>query len=99
MWNGRGRRGKRGGEEDDSDDEDGKLSKKYSLDFSYDPISILGSLDGEKCEIAPFFCFKKASEVKAHLRHDHEVDTRIIEGNDLYARFKVSNLNSLSCQD
>lgn len=58
--------------------------------FALDPMEVLGSLDSRQFKIASMFCFRKAAQVKAHLRDDHSVKTNIIKGNDLYARFQVS---------
>jgi hypothetical protein len=77
---------------DDSDsDSDEDMHERYPTEFSYDPMTVLGSPDDEEYQIASCFCFKRASEVKKHLRQDHNVDTKVVTGNDFYARFKVSS--------
>jgi len=58
--------------------------------FALDPMEVLGSLDRHQFKIASMFCFRKAAQVKEHLRDEHGVKTNIIKGNDLYARFQVS---------
>jgi hypothetical protein len=55
----------------------------------YDPLLVLGYLDNDKFEAASLFCFTKVANVKKHLRSDHHLDTRGIQGNDLYIRFRV----------
>lgn len=73
--------------DDESSDEETK--ERVPSENAYDPMLILGWLDNEEFEGASAFCFNKISEVKKHLRQDHNVDTRGIEGNDLYMRYRV----------
>ena len=75
--------------EDTSDADDEEERKRIPTENVHDPMLILGWLDNEKFEGASAFCFKRVAEVKQHLRNDHNVDTRGIQGNDLYFRFKV----------
>jgi hypothetical protein len=55
----------------------------------YDPMHVLGHLDNDAFEIASQFCFTRASDVKKHLRDDHNIDPRGVQGNDLYMRYRV----------
>ena len=77
---------------DDDDDDDDDADKEYDAapsDSIYDPIMVLGHLDNDHMSIASQFCFKKLADVKEHLRQEHNVDTRGIQGNELYKRFRV----------
>jgi hypothetical protein len=47
---------------------------------------------GDPFRVASSFCFKKLAPLKDHIRQNHKVDTTVVEGNDLYTRFKVSIL-------
>ena len=58
-------------------------------DSIYDPMMVLGDLDDENMHRASQFCFKRVSDLKKHLRQDHNVDTRGIQGNELYKRYLV----------
>lgn len=64
-------------------------------DFQYDPMTVLGGLDGEDFGIASNFCFRKVSQVKKHLRDDHHCATKDVEGNDLYQRFQIRAADGL----
>lgn len=68
----------------DTDDDD----NEYVTDFTADPISVLGHLDND-FRIASTFCYRKVSALKQHLRKDHGLDTRIVEGNEAYTRYKI----------
>ena len=46
-------------------------------------------LDDDEFIVASIFCFRKVVQVKAHLRIDHAIDTRTVEGNDLYKNYMV----------
>jgi hypothetical protein len=70
-------------EKEESDNEDAPN------DSIYDPIMVLGDLDDENMHRASQFCFKRVSGLKKHLRQDHNVDTRGIQGNELYKRYLV----------
>lgn len=58
-------------------------------------MTILGCADNDNFKIACQFCFLKLADLKRHLRDDHEVDTRGVEGNNLYARFKIRATDGL----
>ena len=78
--------------DDDNDDDDDDADKEYDAapsDSIYDPIMVLGHLDNDHMSIASQFCFKKLADVKEHLRQEHNLDTRGIQGNELYKRFRV----------
>jgi hypothetical protein len=72
---------------DDEDDVETEVAKCYPVNFRFDPITVLGSL--KDFQIAASFCFKRVAQLKNHLRVDHNVDTKCVQGNDLYERFKV----------
>ena len=76
----------------DSDDRD-----EYITDFSYDPMTVLRDIGTchDPFRIASTFCYKKLAVLKEHLRRDHNVDTKVVEGNDIYTRFKVRKAVSL----
>ena len=57
-------------------------------DFSYDPMTVLGSPDDEDFDIAAAFCFKRISQVKQHLRDDHSCNTAKIDS-EVFMRYKV----------
>ena len=79
--------------DDSSDDDDTAAAiEEYDAapsDSVYDPITVLGYLDNDEMAIASQFCFKRLADVKQHLRQDHNVDIRGIQGNELYKRFRV----------
>jgi hypothetical protein len=74
-------------DDDNEDDVETEVAKCYPVIFRFDPITVLGSL--KDFQIAASFCFKKVAKLKNHLRADHNVDTKRVQGNDLYERFKV----------
>ena len=78
-----------GDDDDDSDSDDGNENDTAPCDFNIDPMMVLGHLDNDEMYMASQFCFKKLADVKKHLREDHNVDTRGIQGNDLYKRYRV----------
>jgi len=88
-----------GSESDDDDydldegDDDDDSSQHYSVDkvasSKFDPMSILGALDHDVYEVASSFCFLRLSLVKKHLRDTHELDPRMVSGNDFYKRFMI----------
>ena len=84
-------------DDDDSNDDD------FLTDFAYDPMTVLGDIGtcGDPFRVASTFCYKKVSLLKEHLRRDHHVDTKVVDGNDLYSRFKVRDkMQNLSyCYD
>jgi len=59
--------------------------------FTTDPMAVLNHVD----EIASAFCFQKISEVKEHLRQDHELDLSSIKGNDLYKCYQIRATDGL----
>ena len=73
-------------ENEDSDAEDKPI--QVPEDFSYDPMSVLGGLDGEEFEIAAAFSFKKITNVKSHIREEHDCNTSRID-NQFFFRYKV----------
>ena len=79
--------------EDVDDSEDSQTKEKdheqLPAESVYDPMLVLGYLDHDKFKAASLFCFTKVANLKKHLREDHSVDTRGIQGNDLYLRFKI----------
>ena len=75
--------------ESDSDSDASKEFDSLPCDSIYDPMTVLGHLDKDTMSIASQFCFKKLADVKKHLREEHNVDTRGIQGNELYKRFRV----------
>ena len=87
---------------DDDDDKksngrgaDDKLKRRYPTDFVYDPMTVLGFLDNDQFRIASTFCFKRASQVREHLRNDHQIDTKLVEGGELYKRYKIRESDGL----
>ena len=57
-----------------------------------DPIAVLRAMDKSyhrELEIASTFCSTKVSSLKEHIREDHGLDTKVVEGNTLYARYKI----------
>ncbi|KAL7570152.1 hypothetical protein ACA910_019990 [Epithemia clementina (nom. ined.)] len=82
----------------DRDIDDQQLEEKYLSGNLQDPMAVLQSLDNSysrEFEIASAFCRKKASEIKVHIRDDHGLDTKVIEGNGLYSRFKIRGQDGL----
>ncbi|KAG7338951.1 hypothetical protein IV203_017442 [Nitzschia inconspicua] len=69
----------------EADDDD----ETVPLEGNYDPMHVLGNLDKDEFVVASQFCFTRASNIKKHLRSDHNIDTREVRGNDLYMRWKV----------
>ena len=64
----------------------------YLAEERQDPMAVLQSLDksfSREFEIASTFCRSKVSDIKAHLRDYHDLDTRNIDGNSLYSAFKI----------
>lgn len=61
----------------------------------HDPMSVLGYLDNDKFEMASLFCFKRVAQLKKHLQKDHQISTREIQGNELYAKFRVRAADGL----
>jgi len=74
---------------DPNDDSEGALGDTNTEFRDYDPISVLGSLDNDAYKLASTFCFRKLAEVKRHLRDDHDLDTKEVDGNDFYKRFQI----------
>mmetsp|Transcript_11923 Transcript_11923/g.16918 ORF Transcript_11923/g.16918 Transcript_11923/m.16918 type:complete len:325 (+) Transcript_11923:273-1247(+) len=72
---------------DEEMEEQDMLKSKYT--HQQDPMAILGYLDNEEFKLASTFCFTRISHVKEHLRECHNIDPSILDGNDLYKRFKV----------
>lgn len=82
-------------EEENDDHSNTQGLERYSTEFTQDPMTVLGYLDNDAFRIASTFCFTKVAALKEHLRKDHNVDTKKVQGNELYARFKVSNSTSI----
>ena len=57
--------------------------------FANDPMYILESFDDE-FSTAASFCFRKLVDVKKHVREVHNLDTSILDGNELFHQFRVS---------
>jgi hypothetical protein len=74
-------------DDDDEDDVETEVAKCYPVDFRFDPLTVLGSL--KDFQVSASYCFKQVAKLKKHLRADHNVDTKCVQGNDLYERFKV----------
>jgi hypothetical protein len=75
---------------------DGNLEDDdYTPVDMHDPMSVLGYLDNDKFEIASLFCFKRVVQLKKHLQDDHHVNTRDIEGNELYMQYRVRDGDGL----
>jgi hypothetical protein len=85
-----------GGDEDDSDEE--CKTEDSSVKFWHDPMTVLGFPDKDMYDIASMFCFFKVDEVKCHLREAHNVDTKVLSGNDLFPRFKVRSSHMGRCR-
>ena len=85
--------------ESESDDSGAELRvqdyENLPADSVYDPMTVVGYLDSDSFRGASLFCFTKVANLKKHLRGDHGVDTRGIEGNDLYMRFRVRAADGL----
>jgi len=77
-------------EKDDSDEPD-EQDHGEPIKLWHDPMTVLGFADNEKYAIASTFCFFKMADVKRHLREAHNVDTKVLDGNSMFARFKVSS--------
>lgn len=77
--------------EDDETSRDGdkREESKDRMSFLDDPLTILGSLDGEQFEVAASFCFRRLAGLKTHLKVVHGVKTSDVEGNDLFKRFQI----------
>jgi hypothetical protein len=74
---------------DDDEDDEEENNEEVAAESVYDPMTVLGWLDNDKFEAASLFCFTKVANLKKHLRGDHHVETKGIQGNDLYIRFRV----------
>eukprot|EP00980_Cylindrotheca_fusiformis_P007687 scaffold1618_cov109-Cylindrotheca_fusiformis.AAC.1 len=61
----------------------------YHVTDRHDPMAVLGYLDNDRFEIASLFCFKRIAQLKKHLQNDHGVDTRGVQGSELYKKFQV----------
>jgi hypothetical protein len=75
--------------DDDKEEEVEAELVECDIEFRYDPIHILGSLGDGYFNIASSFCFTRVAKLKNHLRHAHRVDTKEVDSNGLYERFKV----------
>jgi hypothetical protein len=76
-------------QDDESDEERESGPSDAPVESAYDPMLVLGYVDDDRFEAASAFCFTKVAKLKVHIREDHRVDTKGIQGNDLYARFKI----------
>ena len=70
--------------------------EQYATEFVWDPMSVVGHLDNDAFRVAGAFCYKRVARLKEHLRGDHGVNTRLIEGNEAYARYKVRSLQGVA---
>jgi len=68
------------------------VTKRYNLEFDLDPMSIL---TGESLPAASTFCFNSQAKLKHHLRDGHDIDTKVVTGNELYKRFQVRTQDGL----
>jgi len=75
-------------EDDENSANEGEESEDH-FSFLDDPLTILGSLDAERFEVAASFCFRLLSGLKTHLKVVHGVKVSDVEGNDLYKRFQI----------
>jgi hypothetical protein len=84
--------------ESETDDYDSDLEHgSYGPDFGIetivaskvDPMTTLGGLDEDEFMEAASFCFRKVTEVKAHLKKMHNENPSSLFGNDLFKRFMV----------
>ena len=76
-------------QDDDSDEERESGGFDSPVESVYDPMLVLGYLDDDNFEAASAFCFTKVAKLKVHIREDHRADTKGIQGNDMYARYKI----------
>eukprot|EP00579_Thalassiosira_antarctica_P028908 CAMPEP_0202026542 /NCGR_PEP_ID=MMETSP0905-20130828/59164_1 /ASSEMBLY_ACC=CAM_ASM_000554 /TAXON_ID=420261 /ORGANISM="Thalassiosira antarctica, Strain CCMP982" /LENGTH=1024 /DNA_ID=CAMNT_0048589789 /DNA_START=6 /DNA_END=3076 /DNA_ORIENTATION=+ len=79
---------------DDADGEDNATNGKEEaaedrFSFLDDPLTILGSLDSDKFEVASSFCFRLLSGLKTHLKVVHGINVSSVAGNDLFKRFQI----------
>jgi hypothetical protein len=79
----------------EDDQSEAHFARRYPLDFKKGPMHILGEMGNEEFVVASFCCFTKATHAKVHLREDHGVNTKSVQGNDLYERFKVRTTDGL----
>ena len=86
----------RGDSSDEDDPEEPAQDENEPIELWHDPMTVLGFPDNDKYALASTFCFSKMSDVKRHLREDHNIDTKVLDSNDLFARFKVSVLSILT---
>ena len=63
--------------------------------FLDDPLTISGSLDGERFEVPASFCFRLLAGLKTHLKAVHGVKTLDMEGNRPFKRFQIRANNWL----
>jgi hypothetical protein len=75
------------GEEEDSDEE--SKTEDSIVKLWHDPMTVLGFPDNDRFNVASMFCFTKIADIKQHLREAHNVDTKVLDTNDLFSRFKV----------
>ena len=59
-------------------------------------MTTLGGLDEDAFIGAASFCFRKVTEVKAHLKNIHNENPSSLFGNDLFKRFMVRYCGTLS---
>jgi hypothetical protein len=76
-------------QDDESDEERENEASDSPVESVYDPMLVLGYVDDDTFEAASAFCFTKVAKLKVHIREDHRVDTKGIQGNDMYARYKI----------
>eukprot|EP00580_Thalassiosira_gravida_P004464 CAMPEP_0201624930 /NCGR_PEP_ID=MMETSP0493-20130528/939_1 /ASSEMBLY_ACC=CAM_ASM_000838 /TAXON_ID=420259 /ORGANISM="Thalassiosira gravida, Strain GMp14c1" /LENGTH=496 /DNA_ID=CAMNT_0048094851 /DNA_START=34 /DNA_END=1524 /DNA_ORIENTATION=- len=76
-------------EDDETSEDGGGDESEDRMSFLDDPLTILGSLDSERFEVASSFCFRLLSGLKTHLKVVHGVKVSDIVGNDLFKRFQI----------
>lgn len=74
---------------------DAPIKERYPLEFRSDPMAVLGSMDRDEFKVASLCSSTKVHKVRQHLREDHDVDTSVLKGTDLYARFKIRTTDGL----
>lgn len=82
----------------DETETDSTLFQNYIDVRPSDPLVVLSSLDSKYEDaflMASAFCFPKVSKLKQHLRDDHGVSTKNIEGNDLYKSHQIRTTDGL----
>ena len=77
---------------------DDELYELYVESHGSDPMEVMRYIDRNYVDsftLSSSFCFPRASQVKQHIRDDHGLPTRHVDGNDLYLSFKVRETDGL----